>query len=271
MNAGCGNHGLLQRSRVIKLSQHHHQNLLEALGVSFSRMELFYEALTHRSVLTDGVSWEEVRDYLEQHHISLKPCSYERLEFLGDSVLGLLVTERLIQRDENFPEGILSKLRSKIVCEQMLASVARRYDLGSFLFMGKGAEEARHLDSILADGIEALIGAAYMEGGLPKASDLFDRFLGEVLSGDLRVFLEGDYKTRLQEWTQKHYKATPTYQLIQSVGPEHQKTFEVIVRIGSQVLGRGEGSSKKRASQMAAFEAHNRLVALDRSENLEEL
>lgn len=234
-------------------------------------MELFYEALTHRSVLTDGASWEEFKGFLAHLHLRHEPSSYERLEFLGDSVLGLLVTECLVNRSENFAEGILSKLRSKIVCEQMLASIARRYDLGACFFMGKGAEEARHLDSILADGVEALIGAAYRDGGMVKARFLFDRFLGDVLAGDLTVFLEGDYKTRLQEWTQKHYKATPTYQLIQSLGPEHQKKFQVVVSIGNQILGRGEGSSKKRASQMAAYEAHQRLVAQDRLQNLEEL
>ena len=231
--------------------------------MSFDRLELFYEALTHRSVLADGCQPLDPKSCSTEPDLMPGGSSYERLEFLGDSILGLLVSESLVQRDENFPEGVLSRIRSKVVCEEMLASVARRFNLGEYMFMGRGAGDARQLDSILADGIEALMGAAYMDGGLEKARLLFRRFLGETLAGDLTLFLEGDYKTKLQEWTQKHYKATPTYHLIQCVGPEHQKTFEVIVRIGSQELGRGEGSSKKRASQRAAFEAHRRLEMAD--------
>lgn len=259
---------ILQRSLAIDLNQHH--RLLDSLGISFSRIELFFQALTHRSVLADGACSDEFKALFHEKNILPVTSSYERLEFLGDSVLGLLVTESLIQRDENFSEGVLSKIRSKVVCEEMLASVARKFDLGRFMFMGKGADDARYLDSILADGIEALMGAAYLDGGLEKARCLFRSFLGDILLGDLRIFLEADYKTKLQEWTQKYYKATPTYQLIQSVGPEHQKTFEVIVRLGATVLGRGEGSSKKRASQMAAYEAHQRLATQNQIQTLEE-
>ncbi len=178
--------------------------------------------------------------------------SYERLEFLGDSVLGLIVTQRLVAREENFAEGHLSKIRAKIVCEGMLAKAAKRIGLGEAMFLGKGAQEAKKLDSVLADGVEALIGAAFLDGGLEMACQLVERFIGDVLEGDLKQFLAGDFKTTLQELTQKHYKQTPTYQLVLATGPEHQKWFEVVVTVGDLELGRGQGTSKKRASQQAA-------------------
>lgn len=231
------------------------QRLLEVLGVSFKDVGLFYQALTHRSVLADrrGVS-------LVVTHQAHK--SYERLEFLGDSVLGLIVTQRLVARRENFAEGHLSKIRAKIVCEGMLAKAAQRVGLGEAMFLGKGAEEAKKLDSVLADGIEALIGAAYLDGGLEMASQLVERFLGEVLAGDLKQFLAGDYKTTLQELTQKHLKLTPSYQLVLATGPEHQKWFEVVVTVGDLELGRGQGTSKKRASQQAAQTSIDAVLAI---------
>lgn len=212
--------------------------------MTFRDPGLFYQALTHRSVLADGKA------------LAAKPLlvkvSYERLEFLGDSVLGLIVTQRLVASLEGFSEGKLSKIRSKIICEGMLAQAAKKFGLGEAMLLGRGAQEAKKLDSILADGVEALVGAAFLDGGLGMASHLVERFLGEVLSGDLTQFLKGDFKTTLQELTQKHYQKTPTYDLVQATGPEHQKWFEVVVSLEGRELGRGQGTSKKRASQMAA-------------------
>ena len=192
----------------------------------------------------------------------------ERLEFLGDAVLGLAVSRRLMERTEEFAEGELSRLRAGLVNEAALAALARRIGLGPFLIMGRGAELGlgRERDSILADAVEALIGAVFRDAGFAAADQAVGRLFGATLSDDGEGALIGlgdaDYKTMLQEIVQEELKVTPTYAVVAASGPDHEKRFEVRVMIGERELGRGAGASKKRASQDAARVA---LGTLDRA------
>jgi ribonuclease-3 len=227
--------------------------LEERLGHRFARPELLVEALTHRSAVS------ELGESLGRE-IPL-PWN-ERLEFLGDSVLGLAVSRRLMQREEAFDEGTLSRLRATIVNESTLADAARAADLGAALILGRSAEQGggRGRDSLLADAFEAVIGAVYLDSGFERADALVGRLLADSLAGDLTAKSQGDSKTLLQEWTQERLKLAPSYETIRESGPDHDKRFEVVVRIAGEIYGRGVGVSKKRASQEAARMALQRLT-----------
>lgn len=217
----------------------------ERLGYTFKRPELLVEALTHRSALS------ELGESLGRD--ARLPWN-ERLEFLGDSVLGLAVSRRLMERGEAFDEGKLSRLRASIVNEAALAEAARAVGLGAALILGRSAEQAggRGRDSLLADAFEAVIGAVFLDGGFEIADALVGRLLSDPLAGDLAAKSQADSKTLLQEWTQERLKLAPSYETIQETGPDHDKRFEVVVRIAGEIYGRGVGASKKRASQEAA-------------------
>ena len=222
------------------------------MGLRFVRPELLIQALTHRSAVS------ELGEAVGR--TSVLPWN-ERLEFLGDSVLGLAVSRRLMQRSETFDEGQLSRLRATIVNESALADAARSIDLGSALILGRSAEQAggRGRDSLLADALEAVIGAVYLDAGFECADALIGRLLAEALAGDFATKSLVDCKSMLQEWTQERLKLAPTYETISESGPDHDKRFEVIVSIAGEIYGRGVGVSKKRASQEAARMALLRL------------
>jgi ribonuclease III len=216
-----------------------------ALGHSFGRTEHLDIALTHRSV---G----------ERAH-------NETLEFLGDAVLSLAISDLLMREFPDANEGDLSKRRASLVNAERLADRARAIGLGGWLRVGKGEERSggREKEKILASAYEAVLGAIYLDGGYEAARHVVE----SQFTGDLRrdVELPGhrDYKTRLQELTQRTRRETPLYTLTQESGPDHVKEFVVEVAVGGQMLGRGVGRSKKTAEQAAAMEA---LAALDRSE-----
>ncbi len=178
----------------------------------------------------------------------------ERLEFLGDAVLGLSISQRLMERGNKLAEGDLSRLRAMLVNEENLADQARNLQLGKFLIMGKGTTQTggRNRDSLLADALEALIGAVFVDGGFAAADALVGRIFADQLTGDLAQYKRSDYKTQLQELTQAHNKQTPVYEVAQETGPDHAKVFEVRCIVSGHELGRGRGASKKRASQEAA-------------------
>ncbi len=185
----------------------------------------------------------------------------ERLEFLGDAVLGLCVSRRLMENGRLLAEGELSRIRAALVNEESLAEVARRLELGKYLVMGKGASLSggRDRHSLLADALEAMIGAVFVDAGYAAADALCGIFFDEVLSGDLTLLVQMDFKTMLQELTQEQMKLTPSYEVISETGPDHDKIFEVKVLVHGDELGRGHGGSKKRASQEAARHAVERL------------
>ena len=182
----------------------------------------------------------------------------ERLEFLGDSVLGLVVTDTLFRGYPNLPEGQLAKLRAAVVQMRALADVARGLSLGSFIRLGRGEEftGGRNKSSILADTLEAVIGAVYIDCGLDEASALVHRLFDPVIDRSARLGAGLDWKTSLQELCAVRLLGVPEYQVEES-GPDHQKSFRAVVRVGGRELGSGEGRSKKEAEQHAAEAAWN--------------
>ncbi len=224
---------------------------LEAtLGHTFRDRGLLEQALRH-------ASWcnEHAGEALEDN---------ERLEFLGDAVLDLVVSHRVMVRYPKAHEGDLSVTRQQLVSEAALSEVAGELGLGQYILLGKGEEKSggRVKPKILADMFEALIGAVYLDGGYPCAWECVDRVLGSrIATVELKNFY--DFKTRLQETAQARLKATPTYRVVQELGPDHDKRFVVAVTIGEDEWARAVGKSKKEAEQMAAAEAHFRLEGSD--------
>jgi ribonuclease III len=210
--------------------------LLDALGVQVSE-EAIDRALTHRS-------------YAYEHD---NLPTNERLEFLGDSVLGLVVTDTLYCNHPDLPEGQLAKLRAAVVQMNALAEVARELDLGSYLRLGHGEEltGGRDKASILADTLEAVIGAVYLDCGLTEVSAMVHRLFDPVIERAASLGAGLDWKTSLQELTAVRSLGVPDY-LVNETGPDHQKSFTAWVRIGGQTLGTGTGRSKKAAEQEAA-------------------
>ena len=217
------------------------KDLEAAIGYQFRNISLLQNALTHSSYAN------------ERWHNSL--LSNERLEFLGDSVLGMLVAEYLYRTFPNRPEGELTRMRADMVCEGTLANAANRIGLGKHLLLGHGEEQGggRSRDSILADAMESVIAACFLDGGLNAALEVVQRFI--LVEVPVTKLHNADYKTQLQELVQQKKNQTLTYALVGQSGPDHDKRFEVQVSLNGQVVGTGEGSSKKRAEQMAAHAA----------------
>jgi len=210
------------------------------IGYSFKNHSLLERALTHSSYAN------------ENRNSRLK--SNERLEFLGDSVLGMLAAEGLYGRKPELPEGQMTRLRAELVCEQSLANLAEMLGLGEYLRLGKGEDSGggRKRPSILADAVEALIAAVYIDGGIEKAREFVQKFLLIQLDGEMAA-LNTDYKTALQELIQQNPAAPALkYELIGESGPDHQKVFSTEVRWGERSLGQGSGRTKKEAEQNAA-------------------
>ncbi len=186
--------------------------------------------------------------------------SNERLEFLGDAVLGLVVTNHLFRTYPNLPEGELAKMRASVVNSALLAEVATGLDVGDALLLGKGEGQSggREKPSILADAMEALIGAMYLDCGLDAAAALVMRLLGERIEEAAEGPGGQDYKTRLQELCARRFDVLPRYQVTDE-GPDHAKLFDALVLVSGQVRGTGHGRSKKQAEQAAARVAWQRL------------
>jgi ribonuclease-3 len=215
------------------------------LGVSISA-ETLERALTHRSYAYENGGLP----------------TNERLEFLGDSVLGLVVTDTLFNGHPTLPEGHLAKLRAAVVQMGALAEVARELQLGAYVRLGRGEEGTggRDKPSILADTLEAVIGATYIDCGLEAASALVHRLFDRVIERSALLGAGLDWKTSLQELTAVHGLGVPEY-VVKDSGPDHQKLFRAVVRVGSRELGSGEGRSKKAAEQLAAKAAWRAITA----------
>lgn len=223
------------------------KNLETAIGYRFGNISLLQNALTHSS-------------YANEHwHNSL--MSNERLEFLGDSVLGMVVATYLYTNFPDRPEGELTRMRADMVCEQALSAVADRIKLGDHLLLGHGEEQGggRKRVSILADAVESVIAACFLDGGMDAAKGFIDRFI--LCDVPVTKLHNADYKTALQELVQKKKGQTLSYVLCGESGPDHDKRFEVEVRLNDVVVGRGTGSSKKRAEQNAARDAMESLYS----------
>jgi ribonuclease III len=214
--------------------------LQRALGVPLDP-GLLERALTHRSFAYENGGLP----------------TNERLEFLGDSVLGLVVTDTLFREHPDLPEGQLAKLRAAVVQMRALAGVARGLDLGIYIRLGRGEEGTggRDKPSILADTLEAVIGAVYTDRGLDAAGDLVHRLFDPVIANSARLGAGLDWKTSLQELTAAQFLGVPEYRVEES-GPDHQKSFRATVRVAGRTYGSGEGRSKKEAEQQAAEAAY---------------
>ena len=217
------------------------KDLEKAIGYQFGNISLLQNALTHSSYAN------------ERYHNSL--MSNERLEFLGDSILGMVVAEHLYRNFPDRPEGELTRMRADMVCEKALARVANQIGLGEHLLLGKGEEQAggRGRDSILADAVESVIAACYLDGGMEAAKAFISRFV--LVNVPVSRLTNADYKTALQELVQQKRNQVLTYTMTGESGPDHDKRFEVELTLNGQVVGRGIGSSKKRAEQDAARNA----------------
>ncbi len=220
--------------------------LEEMLGYRFKRKDLLQQAFIHRS-------------YFNEHRHCTSENN-ERLEFLGDCVLGLIVSEFLYLFLPGHAEGELSKLRSQIVEASMCSQFASKLGLSTFVFLGKGEKmnEGRGRTTILADMFEALLAAIYLDGGLSAAREFFLGHFQKDVEGILQEPAK-NWKARLQDFVQKHHKTTPVYQIVSEVGPDHSKLFRVVAWIDTEIVAQGEGMSKKLAEQAAAEAAIRKL------------
>jgi ribonuclease III len=221
------------------------ESLDHALGVSFHDVALRTAALTHRSYAFERGT----------------EITNERLEFLGDSVLGLVVTDMAYASYPDLPEGALAKLRAAIVNMVALADVARSLGLGNMVLLGKGEELSggRDKSSILADALEAVFGAIYLDRGLDVSRELIERLFRPRMRAYVRGEGDRDYKTILQELASQELRSMPEYRL-EERGPDHAKEFTATVYVAGEALGTGMGHSKKEAEQQAAREAHSRIA-----------
>ncbi|MBQ9720777.1 MAG: ribonuclease III [Oscillospiraceae bacterium] len=223
------------------------QALEKALQYQFKDTALLREALRHSSYANEHRGDESV--------------SNERLEFLGDSVLGFVTAEFLFRKHPGAPEGELTRIRARLVCEESLYEVAQRLELGKYLCLGHGEEAGggRTRPSILADATEAVIAAIYLDGGIEPAAALIHRMLLDGAAEERFVEQRRDYKTALQELVQRTPNHALRYCLVGESGPDHAKTFTVDVLLGAEVVGTGSGRSKKEAEQNAACAALKQL------------
>ncbi|MDN5941522.1 MAG: ribonuclease III [Nitrospira sp.] len=220
--------------------------LQSSLGYRFQARALLDEALTHSSLVN------EQKAALAQHN--------ERLEFLGDAVLSLVMSEYLASTLPQSSEGTLSKLKAQVVSEASLAQVARRLGLGEHLKLGRGEDRSkgREKDSLLADALEAVLAAVHLDGGFEVSRTVTRRIFSEELANiatQQELPGAGDYKTQFQEWCQQRHDTLPRYETVRETGPDHQKVFEVELSIQGKVVGIGSGRSKKEAEQQAAKQA----------------
>ncbi len=225
------------------------------LGYVFKDKRLLTEALTHRSF------YYENPDKSTAHN--------ERLEFLGDSVLGFIIVEHLFLTDGKLKESVMAKIKSHLVKESVLSEIADSLSLGKYLRLGKGEEATggRAKKSLLADAVEALLGAVYVEDGYKKAREVVLSLFSEKIDAIVHSTGFSDFKTELQEKTQLLFGALPEYRVIKQEGEEHKKVFTIEVFIEGKKFGRGIGKSKKEAQTLAAKEALSRLLS-DKDERL---
>ncbi len=220
------------------------ERLAESIGITFNDINILKQALTHSSYVNENPALNSM-----DHN--------ERLEFLGDSVVGLAVCDYLFRKFPTYQEGELTKIKSLVVSKPVLAELGRRLKLGDYLLLGHGEEVSggRRRDSLLANAFESIVGAIYLDNDLDTVSAFVLSFLGEIIQNTLDSKEHRDYKTNLQEYSQKHFKVTPRYKIVKTEGPDHARVYHVEVRLPNDILGVGQGNSKKEAEQMAARSA----------------
>jgi ribonuclease-3 len=238
-----------ERKRELQLFERHAK-------IRFRRLEFLNQAFSHRSFA---------------HELGELGENNERLEFLGDSVLGLVVAEYVYATLPDQPEGELARIKSFVVSEASLSEIARGLRVDNFILIGKGEEYSggRSKKTILADCLEAIIGAYYLDSGFPAA----EKFVHSMLIPEINKVLENrhakDYKTLLQEHVQKRMKTYPKYRVVQKTGPDHDKTFWIEVHVGDRSFGAGKGKNKKEAEQEAARRAYEAMNVAERPQRAE--
>ncbi len=233
----------MKKERRLQLKQ-----LQKNLTYQFKKLALLNQALTHKSYANEK-SAEALSDN-------------ERMEFLGDAVLELVISHILMEAFPSRAEGELTKLRAALVNQRRIAEIARELQLGEFLLLGRGEDSTagRYKNSILADTLEAVIAAVYLDGGYGPVFKVVRRqFTGMIAAANEGNLHHRDFKSQLQEYTQAFLKSTPHYELVQETGPDHNKSFEVNVILNDMIMGRGYGKNKKSAEQKAARQALEKL------------
>lgn len=232
----------------VKTEKNDLRSLEDNLNYKFNNRKLLALAMTHSS-------------YANEYKMGIVENN-ERLEFLGDAILSLVVSQYLYKKYPNHPEGELTKIRAKVVCESSLAYAAKKIEIGKFLLLGKGEEATggRVRESILADAAEAMVGAVYMDSDFETANSiLLSNFESDIVHAVAKGDLFIDFKTELQEMVQKKGKSTMEYVVVKEEGPDHDKRFYIDVIVNNESIGSGRGRNKKDAEQMAAKEALIRL------------
>ncbi len=223
------------------------QVLMEKIGYSFADVSLLREALTHKSFSNEQLK---------------RPVPHnERLEFLGDAVLDMVVSHRVFLAYPAFAEGELTRVRAEVVSEDGLAKIGESLALGGYLHLGRGEERSggRTKKSLIANALEAVLGAVYCDGGAPAVEGVVGRLFAPAIAVAARRKAGVDYKTRLQELVQSRYGHPPHYELVCAEGPDHRREYTISVRIGDRAVGSGSGRTKKAAAQAAAQVALARL------------
>ena len=216
------------------------KNFQQILDYRFSKIDLLDNALIHRSFVNENPA--------------LSCADNERLEFLGDAVIGLCLSDLLIRKFPDYAEGQLSKLRAYVVNEQSLAGLARKLNIGDYLLLGRGEESSggRTKASILSNAFEAVAAAIYLDCGFEKTYKILENIFQPLIEEGTRSVIYRDYKTALQEICQNRFKETPRYTLINEIGPDHDKVFEISLNVAGMITTTGTGKSKKEAEQRAA-------------------
>ena len=211
----------------------------KSIEITFSNINLLKTALTHRSYVNEHKS-------VNEHN--------ERLEFLGDAVLELIVSDYLFRKYPKRPEGELTSFRAALVRTDSLADTAKTLDIGKYLLLSKGEDDTggREKNYLLANAFEAIVGAIYLDKGYTESRDFVLKYLIAKLDDIVQNRSDIDSKTKIQEVTQEKFKVTPTYEVVNEVGPDHEKIFTVIVKVEDRIIGEGTGSSKQKAEEMAA-------------------
>ncbi len=236
------------------------QDLEDLLGYRFHNRFLLIQALTHRSFVNDPGGVSDSRGIEEPGRENLK--NNESLEFLGDSVLGFIISARIFQLHPDLNEGELSKIKAYLVSAANLVLLAKGIRLGDFIYVSRGEEKTggRKKRAILVDAYEAIIGAIYLDGGVEAASDFIERQIDPFLQTlDIRQLTYGDFKSALQEYLHNLGRPEPVYRVIDELGPDHKKTFVIQVLIDEAVVAEASGKTKKEAQQSAARLALDRI------------
>lgn len=222
-------------------------SLEKLIGYEFKDIELLKRALTHSSYAN------EANAHLEKHSVS----SYERLEFFGDSILSFVVSDYIFANFKSCPEGALTRIRANVVCEDSLYEVAKKLGIGDFMLLGRGEEHTggRERKSVLADMVEAIIAAVFLDGGIEPASAFVLRILEEKIKSSMDTGKFTDYKSRLQHLVQQAPGEHFEYELLEESGPDHDKRFVMAAKLNRNVIGKGEGRTKREAEQQAAKDA----------------